>query len=956
MNTIKPKVVNITERKRIQNSTNPNINHHQSKSVSFKAGINPQKVVDLMSDADKEVLKLFSKHYKDVADRLITKSDTLITQGNTLIKRSARFAQDDAKNLIVKDKSIPKSLLENVLFPFITLPLYAASWVVNKAKSIPVLSKKAGEWYKKSILRTPRKINELNEKSNQIKGVFEKTRKTVADFIKEKEAGVKIEPDVLRAKTDDLIKRMNAGEQSQIVQEANEYVQEQLYKASNKFFDKHTGNFNTAYERPLNRIVTGLIPVAFLANDAYNLSVICGDKKEDSKKEATERTKQEVSRVFTTAFIQLITFGAFTKLVNTKAWFTPLTSALTVLVSETTSRARLGRPVFFLSKEKAKKYNQKEAEKATNTTNQNSKEQKVEPTTVKQSDTVQQPITNYSNMLTADLSQSKVFASFKGSETKATEKPKEQKALMNFETFKKGVAILIAGGFAISFLKNSSFTKNSQFMKTLREFGETIKKKLYDPLAFKEFQISESEFDGLMKILNEVGCDDVAKGHRFIGAKYGVIQDGVIRMKKGVISVPDALKEIKSKLNGIASDDLDKIETAIKTAVKLEGDNISEMKYEHVAKKAMQIIKNKKVNIPKEQMESLTQIITDAIKASEADAKYIKMNSKLKPFVDIVIEPFKFIWSAANLPFKKIITPIVNLATGKVRKNAAKAALGEVELTKLEKAINRVVTEIWGEEKVKSGKISQTVFANAMEQLQKSTTPYTKAKENLARLREANAPNEAIRKAELKLEFETEKLKKYVNNAVAKSFDGVTQSSNKNTDVAMMTKLASSTVTSAFLVADNYNMVMMKSNGEDTEGAKEKANERIIQRLSALFYQTMLINWFNSTFKSTYNSSLKGMVAVAIPNTLTTEILTRKSIGMPIRRKTYEQLLENEEKNENRTGFAGKYFKFMRLLTGKKPLKDRMPKNKQIENTQINKPTVTVTNSNTTNLLERYSK
>ena len=44
--------------------------------------------------------------------------------------------------------------------------------------------------------------------------------------------------------------------------------------------NKYTGNFNTAYERPLNRIVTGLIPVAFLANDAYNLSVLCGDKKD----------------------------------------------------------------------------------------------------------------------------------------------------------------------------------------------------------------------------------------------------------------------------------------------------------------------------------------------------------------------------------------------------------------------------------------------------------------------------------------------------------------------------------------------------------------------------------------------------------------------------------------------------------------------------------------------------
>ena len=953
MNTIKPKMVNVTERRTIQKSRNQNINHPPSNAVSFKAGVNPQKVIDLMSDADKQVLKLFSKHYKDVADRLITKSDTLITQGNTLIKRSARFAQDDAKNLIVKDKSIPKSLLENVLFPFITLPLYAASWVVNKAKSIPVLSKKAGEWYKNTILRTPRKINELNEKSNQIKGVFEKTRKTVADFIQEKGIYGKLEPEELAKKTDELIQRMNNGENTSLIQEAHEYVQENLYKASNKFFDKHTGNFNTAYERPLNRIVTGLIPVAFLANDAYNLSVICGDKKEDSKKEATERTKQEVSRVFTTAFIQLITFGAFTKLVNTKSWFTPLTSALTVLVSETTSRARLGKPVFFLSKEKAKKYNQKEAEKTTNATTQ---EQKVAATAVKQSDTVQQSKTNYSNMLTPDLSQSKVFSSFKGNEpAKNADKPKEQKALMNFETFKKGVAMLVAGGFALSFLKNSSLTKNSQIMKALRNFGETIKKKLYDPLAFKEFQISESDFSGLMKILDEVGCDDVANGHRFINNKYGVIQDGVIRMKKGVISVSDAITEIKSKLTGIATDDMEKIEAAIKTAVKTEGDKISEMKYESVAKKAMQIIKNKKVNIPNEQMEGLTEIIKDAIKASEADAKYIKMDSKLKPFVDIVIEPFKFIWAAANLPFKKIVTPAVNLATGKIQEKAADAALGKAELTRIEKTINKVVTEIWGEQKAKSGKISQTVFANAMEQLQKATTPYTKAKENLAKLVEAKAPTEAIKKAELKLEFETEKLKKYVNNAVAKSFDGVTQSSNKNTDVAMMTKLASSTVTSAFLVADNYNMVMMKSNGEDTEGAKEKANERIIQRLSALFYQTMLINWFNSTFKSTYNSSLKGMVAVAIPNTLTTEILTRKSIGMPIRRKTYEQLLENEEKNENRTGFAGKYFKFMRLLTGKKPLKDRMPKNKQNTST-INKPTVAITNSNTTNLLERYSK
>ena len=209
---------------------------------------------------------------------------------------------------------------------------------------------------------------------------------------------------------------------------------------------------------------------------------------------------------------------------------------------------------------------------------------------------------------------------------------------------------------------------------------------------------------------------------------------------------------------------------------------------------------------------------------------------------------------------------------------------------------------------------------------------------------------EAFDKAHLKLKI-------FVDRAVEKSFNGVTQSSNKNTDLAMMSKLASSAVTSAFLVADNYNMVMLKSNGKDKEGAKEKANERIIQRLSALFYQSMLINWFNATFRSTYNSSLKGMAAVVIPNTITTEILTRKSIGMPVGRKTYEELQAIDEKNENRKGFLGKYFKFMRLLTGKKPLKTRITKNpSSVEIKKYNYNDIKKNNPATTNVLEMFCK
>ncbi len=951
MNTITPNIGSRENRKRLRQSSSPAISIQKSNHVSFKA-VNPKA---LMSVADDQVLKVFSQNYGKAGTFLVDKADDLIRESKVL-EKSSRFIQEKG-NLAIKDKSVPRSLLENIIFPFVTLPLYGANWVIKKAKSVPFLKKGAEKLYNKPIFRNPRKINNLNETTNQLKGVLGKTRLTVEGFIKEK--GLK---DI---QADDLIKRISEKEDSPLIREASDYIRENLYKASNKFFDKHTGNFNTAYERPLNRIVTGLIPVAFLANDAYNLSVLCGDKKEDSTKEANERTKQEISRVLTTAYIQLLTFGAFTKQVNTLSWFTPLTSALTVLFSETTSRQRLGKPIFFLSKEKAKEYNSKEKEKQ-------SEEEKTKKPEIKEVEKAVQTIQNeqLKNIMAANPTDSNVFASFKANNDKTDLKTKEiknedkkedkqeRKALINFSTLKKAVGIAVAGGFAISFLKNSSFTRNSKPIKAMKDAGNWIKSKVYDPIAFKKFEIKANDFDDLMGLLDDVGCKEIADGHRFIKNKYMVAgENGSIMLQKIKLSqkgTSSVLEQVKGALDDLADGDLQKVLESVKTAISKEGDSISEMKFEKVAKKASEIVSNKKVNLTEEQSKTLTSTIVDAIK-THGTAGAITVDTKAKPFIDIVIEPFKFIKSAVNLPFKLVKTAI-NMATSPVQKKAAEAALGKAELTNVEKAINRAVVEVFGEQKAKSGKISQTIFANAMEQLQKQTAPFAKAKAALEQAQRNGTVTDDIQRA---FDKEKDELYKYINRAVQKSFDGVTQSSNKNTDLAMMTKLASSAVTSAFLVADNYNMVMIKSNGEDTEGAKEKANERIIQRLSALFYQTMLINWFNSTFRSTYNSSLKGMTSVAIPNTLTTEILTRKSIGMPIGRKSYEQLVENEEKNENQKGLLGKYFKFMRLLTGKKPLKDRMPKDKaksEYMASSIQKPTSTTAMNGTTNILEMYTK
>lgn len=944
MNIITPKPGNITERSRIRKITNPPNNYKGMQNVSFRAA-NPKA---LLTTADEHILKVFSQHYGKAGSFLIDKTDDLIKESKVL-EKSSRFFQQNG-HLAVKDKNIPTSLLENIIFPFITLPLYAANWIIKKAQSIPGLKNGAEKLYNKALFRIPRKLNNLNESTNQIKGILGKTQSTVESFIKEK--GLKMSPQ-------ELMEKLSNADDSPIVKEASDYIKENLYKASNKFFDKHTGNFNTAYERPLNRIVTGLIPVAFLANDAYNLSVLCGDKKEDSQKEAHERTRQEISRVLTTAYIQLLTFGAFTKQVNTLSWFTPLTSAATVLFSEISSRKRLGKPVFFLSKEQAKEYNKKEAEKS------DGKEDSSKTNQPKETDNkskIEQVPVQKNNIVISSQTEPQVFACFKGTSKEEPKeeksKPAERKALMNADTFKKGLILLITGGFAMSFLKNSSLTKNTKIMQGLNKFKDFCKKKIYDPLAFKTFEIKTSEFDDLMKVLDDIGCKEIADGHRFIKDKYKFVGSGVeaanvIKMQKGSISgsgIQEIAKSITSSLQDVAENDIQKIIESVKTAIKQEGTAVSEMKYDRVAKKAAEIIKNKNINISEEKLTSLTSTITEAMKAN-GKTTLIKVDTKLKPFVDIVTEPFKFIMAAVNLPFKLVKTAI-NLVTSPIQKKAAKALLGQAQLTKFEKAINTAVVEVFGKKEAKAGKISQTIFANAMEQLQKQTAPYRKAKEALEAAKRSGHVDAKTQEAFDKAKDE---LYKYVNRAVQKSFDGVTQSSNKNTDLAMMTKLASSAVTSAFLVADNYNMVMIKSDGEDTRGAKEKASERIIQRLSALFYQSMLINWFNSTFRATYNSSLKGMTAVAIPNTLTTEILTRKSIGMPVGKKSYEELQEIDEKNENRTGFLGKYFKFMRLLTGKKPLKDRLPKDKAAENAKtIVKPEITG-NVSTTNLLEIFA-
>ncbi len=178
-----------------------------------------------------------------------------------------------------------------------------------------------------------------------------------------------------------------------------------------------------------------------------------------------------------------------------------------------------------------------------------------------------------------------------------------------------------------------------------------------------------------------------------------------------------------------------------------------------------------------------------------------------------------------------------------------------------------------------------------------------------------------IGKRALREDFNPKKFHDYVCDNLLKSFNMDTVSNVSNAELSNLAKTAATAATLWFLMTDNYNMVMLKSNGNDVEGAQTKFKERFVQEGSRLFYQTLLIDLFNSTFRNQYNKSLFGMTWITLTNTTMGEWLTRVSVGVPVGAHTRDELLAAEEKQENAKGFLKGYYNFMQRLTGKRSIK-----------------------------------
>jgi len=741
-----PRYVSHGKLSRVKNgfyNKNTELLKNNSGELSFKGSISNQSVYKA-GELIKLVDKKFGKYILDSIEEVTSKT------------KNKYFVFDrPSGNLTIKPRTSASFFKESFTYPFTQMPLDILDFFALMLKKVGI--KSPHEW---SFLKKHREKAELRQKADAITGFFHSTKKLLPE---------------------------NRNVESLNPQE-KKLIKEYLNKCPQKIFDINTGHYDVAKERSLNRVVSGFIPAFFLANDAYNLSRLINDDKNEANEESKIRFRQEITRVFSTAYLQLIMLGGFSRLVNNNKWASASLNVGIVLATEAFSRIINHKPITFISAKQAKILNEEERLRKENRENKKKdklhygkKEIDIVPDKVTSASAdaskKHSPFETFENMITAKPKSSKqivrALPSIQSEQSNRPNQPNpaEQKPkweFFSFETLKTWVATSVGVGLAATYLR--SFPAIEKGYKSFTGVFSNA----YNKLTMCDAKISKKDFTELMARLREEGLGAQAD---FFENKY---KDS---MHKDVINLG-------------------------------------------------------------------------------------KQERKLKRLVNLAVGPFKFMWETLALPF-----------------NLFKMMFSLVEP-------------------------STNLFFKKVEKTKNPFYPVAILNEKMHKLSKEDFHN-------------------YLYSNLLASFNDISKSAVSNADLAKLVKVFASTATSWFLIADNYNMVMIKSAGDNKEGAVQKGKERLVQRVSSIFYQTLLIDLFNNSFKTFYHNSLAGMSVITASCTLSQEILNRKAIGMPILPHSKEEIQQIEEKHNNQKGLVGAYYRFMSKLIGKKPISQRKTQTEQ---------------------------
>ena len=884
------------------------------KGVSFK-GLSAQQI--------KQSIALYNEHKYNLMDSLkllekyigkapvVLEADTSKWQeiGKHIIK-----AQNDT-TVVIKEKNWTKQLLDAMASPVTELPFRILKSFKQSflGKSVTNATEQTAAQNQNFIQR---KMNSIDNPDivNSFIGYMESAQKYKYDTDKTRSAG--------------------------------------LMSNALKMFDAKSGNYNAVHERALTRIVTGFIPAYFLANDAYNLSRLCDDDPQKADKERKLRFNQETKRVLSNAYLQLITLGALSKWINkSKATFVGVT-ALTVLITEAFSRLSNGKKIHMINKEEAIEMNKKEGILPADY--QPPQEGKAEDKTAAYIPTFKGSKVfrgfGLADMPLAQMSNVNMTGKSVDEKLKTVN---DSKPLLTFSTLAKWFVGTIILGFGLKHAKNINIAKNvkvNDYFKVLANKYD----KIFNALTRVDYKISKQDYNKLINKLKEydevvgtyfenviqnyqksnkvlsiakefsntlkqAGLDKFAQSFEHLAnsklktsfkdiASYNKAQAFISQRNKQVIShnLNDLITTMKNngleqqakQLQTIILDESGIVVTKnYNKAKKFINENAKDYAFTFDNRfRVEEGTENLKLfedaitalkNVNPESANNYKKLVEDTV-----NAETIYLGKKgipvIKELADFVTEPFKFMWGTITLPYKHIAKPI------------SKLIQPDVKLPQ------------WPKE--------NEMVAAAVKRM---------TKDPIIKLPPVFGPHQGI----AKIDYSKEDFAKYMNLQFNKGFNTATMSSLSNSDLSALAKNTSTAATAWFLMTDNHNMVMQKSNGENKSGAILKAKERAVQETSRQFYNVMFISLFNNTFRNLYNSSLFGAQTVNTASTLVGEYVNRKAIGMPVTPQTRDEILEHEYKNVTQKGLKGDFFRFMSRLTGKKVLSQRTPQkaNKETE-------------------------
>lgn len=232
-------------------------------------------------------------------------------------------------------------------------------------------------------------------------------------------------------------------------------------------------NYRTENERVLNRWGTSLVSAIFAGTDFFNISMLQKDDKDEAKKSASQRFKQEFSRGFASGALTYITTGALSSITKTSVGAYAVVAMLTTLVSEIASRLSSGTPLKRLTPEEAAKIAQERKAKKAGVNSKQDKTKEVKTNEVKneteQKEVLKDTKTSFKG------SEKNPFSAFASSDGKITSVEKLKTSGLTKNSKKKktnsvflwfaGIFVLSNIAYVLASIKTGRYKKSDDLLK-----------------------------------------------------------------------------------------------------------------------------------------------------------------------------------------------------------------------------------------------------------------------------------------------------------------------------------------------------------------------------------------------------------------------------------------------------------------------------------------------------------